>query len=389
MSENKIPELVLEGFDIPEMPELTIDPEAEQKPVELIVRDLEDGLTEQERLAVSQFAEKIEITNSAQMLQYGVAAQKKMVSFSEGALASVRGKDLDGVGQMITGLATELHDFQPEEESKGLFGMFRRTQNKVEALKAKYDSVEKNVDKICAQLETHKITLLKDVTMLDKMYDMNLGYYKELTMYILAGRQKLDYVISNDLDAAQKSAIASGKPEDAQAANDLADRCNRFDKKLHDLELTRNICIQMGPQIRLVQANDVMMVEKIQSSIVNTIPLWKNQMVLTLGLSHSASAIEAQRRVTDITNELLKKNAETLKISTIEAAKESERGVVDIETLRQTNESLITTLDEVMKIQIEGKQKRREAESELQRIETQLKDKLLEIRETSRTAGNQ
>jgi uncharacterized protein YaaN involved in tellurite resistance len=387
MEKNTIPELVLEGaLEAPEIPELVLgEVQAEEQKIETIARDLESGMTEQEKLAVKQFSEKIDISNSAQMLQYGAAAQKKMVTFSEGALASVRGKDLDAVGEMITSLAIELRQFSPEEEKGKLFGIFKRGANKMDALKIKYDTVEKNVDKICNELERHKITLLKDITMLDKMYEMNLSYYKELTMYIIAGRQRLEEVTKTELDEMQKKAIASGKPEDAQAANDLADRCNRFDKKLHDLELTRNICIQMGPQVRLVQGNDSMMVEKIQSSIVNTIPLWKNQMVLTLGLAHSASAIEAQRKVTDITNELLRKNAETLKISTIEAAKESERGIVDIETLRLTNESLITTLDEVMRIQQEGKQKRREAESELQRIENDLKNKLLEIRDTSRS----
>jgi uncharacterized protein YaaN involved in tellurite resistance len=310
-----------------------------------------------------------------------------MAAFSQGALANVRGKDLDDVGQMVTGLATELRQFSTDEESKGrLFGIFKRAGNKVEALKIKYDTVEKNVDRICAELERHKITLLRDIAMLDKMYEANLGYYKELTMYILAGRKKLNEVISGELAEIQRKAIESGKAEDAQAANDLAERCNRFDKKLHDLELTRNICIQMGPQIRLVQANDSMMVEKIQSSIVNTIPLWKNQMVLALGLANARKAIEAQRKVTDITNELLRKNAETLKIGTIEAARESERGIVDIETLKQTNESLISTLDEVMRIQLEGKQKRREAEGELAKIEGELKSKLLEIRNTSRTS---
>ena len=377
------PELVLDDSfgDIPEAPSLDIaqmlEPEPEQKPAP----SLEDSLSEKEKQIVAQFAQKIDISNSTQMLQYGSGAQKKMVSFSENALSTVRGKDLDEVGQMITGLATELRNFSPDAEDKGkLFGIFKRAGDKVENLKIKYDTIEKNVDRICGELERHKIVLLKDIAMLDKMYELNLAYYKEITMYIIAGRKRLNEVISTDLEVLQKKALESGTAEDAQAANDLAERCNRFDKKLHDLELTRIICIQMGPQIRLVQANDSMMVEKIQSSIVNTIPLWKNQMVLALGLSHAKSAIEAQRRVTDITNELLRKNADTLKTSTIETAREAERGIVDIETLKHTNESLISTLDEVMRIQQEGKQKRREAEGELSRIEGDLKAKLLEIR---------
>ena len=377
------PELVLDaGFDdIPAVPALDLEPESEPQVEPAAAPNLEDSLSEKEKQIVRQFAEKIDINNSTQMLQYGAGAQKKMASFSENALANVRGKDLDEVGKMITGLATELREFSPDAESKGkLFGIFKRAGNKIEEIKIKYDTIEKNVDRICDELDRHKVILLKDIAMLDKMYELNLAYYKEITMYILAGRKRLNEVISTDLEELQKRAVASGSAEYAQAANDLAERCNRFDKKLHDLELTRNICIQMGPQIRLVQANDSMMVEKIQSSIVNTIPLWKNQIVLALGLAHAKSAIEAQRRVTDITNELLKKNAETLKTSTIEAARESERGIVDIETLKQTNESLITTLDEVMRIQQEGKQKRREAEGELSRIESDLKSKLLEIR---------
>jgi len=318
------------------------------------------------------------------MLQYGSAAQKKMLGFSESALAGVRTKDMDQVGQMVGSLVAQLKGFNADEEAKGFLGIFKKNTNKLQQFKIKYDSVEKNVDKIVGSLEGHKMVLLKDVAMLDKMYEMNLAYYKELTMYILAGREKLTQVLNDELPALQEKAHATGKPEDAQSANDLADRCNRFDKKLHDLELTRNICIQMGPQIRLVQANDSVMIEKIQSSISNTIPLWKNQMVLSLGLAHSAQAIQAQRAVTDITNDLLKKNADLLKTGTIEAAKESERGIVDIETLKHTNQSLIETLDEVLHIQQDGRDKRRAAEHELAKIESELKTKLLEIRDVSR-----
>lgn len=379
-----IPELVLDGEPI--MPDLSqIDsPAASAANIEpLPKRDLAEGLTDEEKQVVQEFAKKIDISNSTQILQFGATAQRKMVSFSDSALSNVRGQDLSEVGAMITGLVVELKNFSPDEEKGGFKGFFRKQSNKMEAMKAKYDTIEKNVDKISGELERHKMTLLRDVTMLDKMYEMNLAYYKELTMYVLAGRQRLQEVEATELTAAKKKAAETGRPEDAQFANDLAAQCNRFDKKLYDLELTRNICIQMGPQIRLVQGNNTMMVEKIQSSIVNTIPLWKNQMVLSLGLAHSKDAIEAQRKVTNITNELLRKNADTLKVSTVEAAKESERGIVDIETLKYSNESLIATLDEVLRIQQEGYEKRRQAEGELQRIENELKSKLLEIRDTS------
>ena len=379
-----LPELILE--DVPEMSALTLDEVSGEVAPAPPERDLAVDLSDEEKALVGDFASKIDIGNSIQMLQYGSAAQKKMVTFSEGALANIRTKDIEGIGQMISGLVTELREFSPDEENKkGLLGFFKRGAGKAETLIAKYDTVEKSVDKICGELDQHKVTLLRDIALLDKMYEMNLSYYKELTMYILAGRGKLEQVVNNELPQMQQKARESGKPEDAQSANDLAERCNRFDKKLHDLELTRNICIQMGPQIRLVQANDSMMVEKIQSSIVNTIPLWKNQMVLSMGLSHSTKAIEAQRRVTEVTNELLRKNADILKTSTIEAAKESERGIVDIETLKHTNEALISTLDEVMRIQNEGREKRRAAEIELQRIEGELKVKLLEIRNAKST----
>lgn len=382
---NNIPELTLNpdaGIELeletPAAPSLTLeDEDVPQKKVQTV----EETLTPEEKAMVANFSEKIDITNATQVLQYGVNAQKKISSFSEAALSNVRTKDMGEVGEMISGLLIELKSIDQEEEKGGLFGMFRKQQKKMDTYKAKYTTVEKNVDRITQQLETHKVVLLKDVAMLDKMYDMNLSYYKELTLYIMAGKEKLAAVEQNELPELQRKAKESGRAEDAQAANYLADMCNRFEKKLHDLELTRMISIQMGPQIRLVQSNDSMMVEKIQSSIVNTIPLWKNQMVLSLGLAHSADAIAAQREVTDMTNQLLRKNADTLKMSTIESAKESERGIVDIETLQHTNQSLISTLDEVMRIQQEGKQKRRDAEVELQRIEGELKSKLLEIRD--------
>lgn len=395
MEQNQtVPKLTLDDFseiaDLAEntkAPSLTLDPDPEDRlpvPESPKPLDLESSLTTEEKNAVREFSRQIDISNSTQMLQYGAAAQKKMLGFSESALSSVRTKDMDEVGQMITGLVSELRGFNAEEETKSFLGLFKKGGNKLNQLKIRYDTVEKNVDKIVDTLEGHKMILLKDVAMLDKMYEMNLSYYKELTMYILAGRQRLSEMLEVDLIAMQDKARQTGRPEDAQAANDFADRLNRFDKKLHDLELTRNICIQMGPQIRLVQANDSVMIEKIQSSIVNTIPLWKNQMVLSLGLAHSAKAIQAQKQVTDITNELLRKNADILKTSTIEAAKESERSIVDIETLKHTNQSLIETLDEVLRIQQDGRQKRRDAEGELQKIETELKNRLLEIRDASR-----
>ena len=372
-------EIVLEFADAPPeiTPALSLQTEASAVPQE------EVKLTEQEKALVKDFAAKINLTDSAQVLQYGSLAQKKISAFSESALSNVRGKDMGEVGGMITGLVVELKGFNPEEEKKGFLGMFKKAGNQIATMKVKYDSVEKNVDKIADTLDGHKMALLKDVAMLDQMYEMNLLYFKELTMYILAGKQKLGEVQATDLPALQDKARESGLQEDAQAANHLAEMCNRFEKKLHDLELTRAISMQMAPQIRLVQQNNSVMIDKIQSSIVNTIPLWKNQMVLALGLAHSKDAIEAQRQVTDITNDLLRKNADTLKQSTIEAARESERGIVDIETLKHTNESLISTLDEVLTIQQEGRQKRQDAEVELRKIETDLKNKLLEIRDGS------
>lgn len=340
----------------------------------------ESILSSEEKKIVDDFANQIDLNKSNQILQYGVGAQKKIADFSETALNNVRTKDLGEIGEMLSGVVTELKNFDVEEEEKGLFGFFKKSSNKLTAMKAKYDKAEININKICETLEKSQIQLLKDIAMLDKMYELNRTYFKELSMYILAGKKKLAKVQAEELPALIERSVASGLPEDAQAVNDLTAVCNRFEKKIHDLELTRMISIQMAPQIRLVQGNDTIMAEKIQSTIVNTIPLWKSQMVLALGVTHSGQAAKAQREVTDMTNELLRKNAETLKMATIETAKESERGIVDIETLRITNESLISTLDEVIRIQAEGHQKRKEAEIELNRIEKELKTKLLEIR---------
>ena len=336
-------------------------------------------LSDEERQMVDNFVGQIDLDNSNAILQYGVGTQKKMADFSETALKNVRTKDLGEVGDLLSGVVTELKSFDAEEE-KGFLGFFKKQSNKITAMKAKYDKTEVNVNKICDVLEGHQVQLMKDVAMLDKMYDQNLAYFKELSMYILAGKKKLAQVREQELPQLREQAQRSGQPEDAQAAKDLENKCERFEKKIHDLELTRMISIQTAPQIRLVQNNDTLMVEKIQSTVVNTIPLWKSQMVLALGVAHSNQAAEAQREVTDMTNELLKKNAEKLKMATIETAKESERGIVDMETLKATNESLISTLDEVMKIQQEGHQKRQEAEAEINRLENELKGKLLEMR---------
>lgn len=371
-----------------EAPTLTFEPYEEEKEVimpqekkevkqEEIVFN-ESNLSPQERKMVDDFASKIDLTNSNVILQYGSGAQKKMADFSESALENVRSKDLGEIGDMLSNVVIELKNFD-EEEEKGFLGIFKKTSHKITAMKARYDKAEVNVGKICQVLEKHQIQLLKDVAMLDKMYELNKVYFKELSMYILAGKKKLAKIQQEELPALTEKAQRTGLPEDAQAANDLSSLCNRFEKKIHDLELTRMISIQMAPQIRLVQNNDTLMSEKIQSTLVNTIPLWKSQMVLALGVTHSEQAAKAQREVTDMTNELLKKNAATLKMATIETAKESERGIVDIETLKATNESLITTLDEVMRIQTEGRAKRREAEMELNRIEGELKNKLLSL----------
>lgn len=365
-------------------PTLTLDPFAEEKATEVVVveepkEELDDSmLSEEEKAMVASFSEQIDLTNSTMILQYGAGTQKKMADFSETALENVKTKDLGEIGGLLTNVVTELKAFD-EEESKGFLGIFKKTSNKLESMKAKYAKAENNVNEICEVLEGHQVQLLKDVAVLDKMYELNLTYYKELTMYILAGKKKLQEVRSTELKQLVEKAAMTGLAEDAQAAKDLDDMCNRFEKKLHDLELTRAISMQTAPQIRMVQSNDTIMVEKIQSTVVNTIPLWKSQMVIALGVEHSIQAAEAQRQVTDVTNELLKKNAEKLKLASVETAKESERGIVDIETLKATNENLISTLDEVMKIQQEGRIKRQEAEAEMQRMEGALKQKLLEI----------
>ena len=339
----------------------------------------EDILTEEERRTVDAFAGQIDLTNSAMVLQYGAGTQKKMADFSENALENVRSKDLGEVGELLSGVVQELKNFD-EEEEKGFMGIFKKTSNKIQAMKAKYAKAETNVNEICRVLESHQVQLLKDVAILDKMYELNLTYFKELSMYILAGKKKLQEVREGELRELLEKAKRSSLAEDAQAARDLDSMCTRFERKIHDLELTRTICIQTAPQIRLVQSNDTQMAEKIQSTLVNTVPLWKSQMVLALGVEHSAQAARAQREVTDMTNELLRKNAERLKMATIETARESERAIVDIETLKATNESLISTFDEVLKIQQEGREKRREAEVEIRRLENELKEKLLEIR---------
>ena len=371
-------------------PSLTLDPFTEGKePAAPLVQVpetkkeepvLDDSiLSPEEKKMVENFATQIDLKNSTVILQYGAGTQKKMADFSESALTSVKTKDMGEVGNLLSGLVSELKGFG-EEETKGFLGLFRRSANKITAIKARFAKAEANVNQIVKVLETHQVQLLKDVALLDKMYDMNLGYFKELTMYVLAGKKKLGEVRRTELQDLIQKSQESGLAEDAQAARDLEAMCNRFEKKIHDLELTRTIAMQTAPQIRMVQGNNTLMVEKIQSTIVNTIPLWKSQMVLALGVENSLRAATAQRQVTDMTNQLLRKNADTLKTATLETAKESERGIVDMETLKHTNESLISTLDEVMKIQTEGRQKRQEAEAEMQRLETDLKTKLLEIR---------
>ena len=374
------PTLDFGSFDAPQEKEVP----AETKEAEVIPapqNEMDDSmLSEEQKQMVSEFAEKIDLRNSNAILQYGAGTQKKMADFSEKALENVRTKDMGEIGNMLTDLVGELKNFDVEEEEKGFGAFFKKRANKLTELKAKYDKTEVNVNKITAALESHQIQLIKDAQMLDRMYEMNLNYFKELSMYILAGKKKLQAARETELTALREKAAASGLPEDAQAAKDYEGLIDRFEKKLHDLELTRTIALQTAPQIRLVQGSDTVMAEKIQSTIVNTIPLWKSQMVIALGVEHSTQAAEAQRAVSDMTNELLKKNADRLKTATIEAAKESERGIVDIETLRHTNESLISTLDEVMKIQTEGRAKRAAAEGELQNMENELKAKLLEIR---------
>lgn len=372
------------------MPELTLTPFADkpvEKPAEPEVPEAQDAekdlgvtLTPEEKKMVVDFAAKIDITDPNIVLQYGAGSQQKIANFSDSALQNVKTKDLGEVGDMITSLVGELRDFEDDDSTKGFLGFFKKQTNKLEQMKTKYDKVDVNVEKIATALEDHQVKLMKDVAVLDQLYNVNLANFKELSMYIVAGKQKLEEVRANELPALIEKAKQSNLPEDTQAANDMAAMCNRFEKKIHDLELTRAISIQMAPQIRLIQNNDTVMSEKIQTTLVNTIPLWKSQMVIALGLAHSQQALKAQQQVTDLTNELLKKNAEALKISTIETAKASERGIVDIETLKQTNETLISTLDEVVQIQNDGRAKRKEAEAELARIEDQLKNKLLTIK---------
>lgn len=374
------PTLDFGAFDTPQEAAVPAAP-ATAEVIPAPKNEMDDSmLSEDEKRMVAEFAEKIDLKNSNAILQYGAGTQKKMADFSEKALENVKTKYMGEIGDMITDLVVELKSFDVEEEEKGLGAFFKKRANKLTALKAKYDKTEVNVNKITTALEKHQIQLIKDTQMLDRMYDMNLNYFKELSMYILAGKKKVAQARETELVQLRQKAQQSGLPEDAQAAKDYEGLIDRFEKKLHDLELTRTIALQTAPQIRLVQGSDTVMAEKIQSTLVNTIPLWKSQMVIALGVEHSTQAAEAQRAVSDMTNELLKKNADRLKTATIEAAKESERGIVDIETLKHTNQSLITTLDEVMKIQTEGRAKREAAEGELRSMENELKAKLLEIR---------
>ncbi len=369
------------------VPSLTLEPELEEKP-ELAVKEEtapvqeaipQPVLTEQEQKMVTDFAAKIDLENTAQILQYGAAAQKKMADFSDAALANVRTQDLGEVGDLIVNVVGELKDFG-QEEQKGFLGFFKKQSDKLELMKSRYAKAEVNVEKISSALEQHQVRLLKDSAVLDKMYEQNLAYFKELTMYILAGKQKLQEVRDGKLKELEQTAQRTGLAEDAQAARDLAEKCNRFEKKLYDLELTRTISIQTAPQIRMIQNNDNVMVEKIQTTLVNTIPLWKNQMVLALGIAHSTEAAQAQRQVNDVTNALLKSNAEKLHMASVETAKEAERGIVDMETLKKTNADLIQTLDDVMKIQADGRAQRQAAEVEMAKMEQDLKNKLLQIR---------
>ena len=386
--DNQMPQLTLDASELAkaDTPTLTLGAEppaapaaVEEKKPEPVQID-ESMLTEAERKMVDEFSKKIDISDSQLVLQYGSAAQKSVAGFSESALANVRNKDLGEVGDTLTNLVVELKNFGQEEEEKGIFGFFKKAGSKMETMKVQYTKAEVNVDKIARELEQHQVTLMKDIAMFDQMYELNLKYYKELTMYIIAGKKRLAQVQAEDLEELRKKAERTGAQEDAQAYNDLVQMCNRFEKKLHDLELTRMVSIQMGPQTRMLQNNDTLMVEKIQTSLVNTIPLWKSQMVLALGMENSRKATAAQAAVTNTTNELLRKNAEMLKMGTISAAKEAERSIIDIETLQHTNQQLISTLDEVIQIQKEGAQKRREAEVELGRIEGELKQKLMELR---------
>ena len=372
-NEETIPSLTLEP-DLNDAPELAVAEETAMQQTQP-----EAALTPEEQKIVDDFAAKIDVENTTQILQYGAGTQKKMADFSDTALANVRTQDLGEVGDLITSVVGELKGFD-EEEEKGLFGFFRKQANKLETMKARYAKAETNVEKISDALQQHQVRLMKDSAVLDKMYEQNLAYFKELTMYILAGKQKLEQVRSTKLRQLEETAQRTGLAEDAQAARDLSEKCLRFEKKIHDLELTRAISIQTAPQIRMIQNNDNVMVEKIQPTLVNTIPLWKNQMVLALGIAHSTEAAQAQRQVTDVTNALLKQNAEKLHMASVETAKEAERGIVDIETLKKTNAELIQTLDDVMKIQADGRAKRQAAEVEMAKMESDLKNKLLQIR---------
>ncbi len=373
---NEVPTLTLEPFAEPRQEVAAVN---EAQVTEAVKEQLNVELTPQEQKMVDDFATQIDLNNSQMILQYGAGSQKKIADFSENALSSVRTKDMGEIGQMLTDVVAELRSFEEEEDEKGFLGIFKKSSNKLSNMKAKYDKAEVNINKVCKVMQEHQITLLKDVAMLDKMYELNLNYFKELSMYIMAGKKKLEEARNVELAGLVAKAEQSGLPEDAQKAKDFASMCERFEKKLYDLELTRTISLQMAPQIRLIQSNDTIMSEKIQSTLVNTIPLWKSQMVIAIGLDHSADAAKAQREVSNMTNELLKKNADALKIATIETAKEAERGIVDIETLTATNQTLISTLDEVKKIQEEGRLKRQSAEAELLRIENEMRSKLLEM----------
>ena len=388
MNDNELKnnEINMDSLDdmLKEGPSLTFDPD-EKVPETVVVETAKPESTpqiklspEEERL-VEEFSSKIDISNSQAVLTYGVGSQKKIAEFSENALERVKTKDLGEIGDMLAGVVGEIRSLEIDEEDKGFFGFFKKSGNKLANMKAKYDKVEVNVNNISKALEDHQVTLMKDVLMLDKMYELNMNYYKELSMYIMAGKKRLERANNIELPELIKKADESGLPEDTQKAKDFSQMINRFEKKIHDLELTKTVSLQMAPQIRLIQNNDSMMSDKIQSTIVNTIPLWKNQMVIAIGLKHSTDAAKAQRAVSDMTNELLKKNAETLKAATIETAKESERGIIDIETLKSTNKTLISTFDEVIKIQDEGRKKRKEAEAELRNIENEMRTKLLEI----------
>ena len=375
------PTLDFGAFDTPQEKEVPAQAVAQAEVIPAPKNEMDDSmLSDEEKRMVNEFVDKIDLRNSNAVLQYGAGTQKKMADFSEKALDNVKTKDMGEIGDMITSLVVELKSFDVEDDEKGLGALFKKKVNKLTALRTKYDKTEVNVEKIAAALEGHQIQLIKDAQMLDRMYEMNLAYFKELSMYIIAGKKKIEQARNNELAELRAKAQETGLPEDAQAANDYENLIDRFEKKLYDLELTRNIALQTAPQIRLVQGSDTVMAEKIQSTLVNTIPLWKNQMVIALGVEHSNQAAAAQRAVTEMTNELLKKNAQNLKTATIASAKEAERGIVEIETLKQTNQSLIETLDEVMKIQTEGRSKRAAAEVELQNIENQLKEKLLEVR---------